>query len=63
MGWADLRRSPIAVDRNQARPVVAEPVVDDRLADHVRALHTDAILIRGVEQRLLSLFAEGKLLR
>jgi 2-oxoisovalerate dehydrogenase E1 component len=30
-------------------------------ADRIRALHADAVLIRNVEQRLLSLFAEGKL--
>src|SRR3954464_11813509 len=35
--------------------------VDDRATDRLRALHTQAMLIRGVEQRLLSLFSEGKL--
>ena len=34
---------------------------DDRTPCHLDTLHARAMLIRGVEQRLLSLFAEGKL--
>jgi 2-oxoisovalerate dehydrogenase E1 component len=47
----------VAGDREQASLMDVEGTEVDRM----RALHAQAVLIRGVEQRLLGLFAEGKL--
>jgi 2-oxoisovalerate dehydrogenase E1 component len=48
-------------DSGQASLLVAEGMADDVRTDRMRDLYARALLIRGVEERLLSLFAEGKL--
>jgi 2-oxoisovalerate dehydrogenase E1 component len=61
MAWGDREEPRVMSDRDQAGLLDAERAEGVRASERVCALHARAMLIRGVEQRLLGLFAEGKL--